>query len=565
MRNKKNKSAQKNNFLKKDILALGGLFAAILFAFSGLQNTFYQQDEWLAVGGVFEQGIKYPFFGFNMLQVIFGDGRPMTRIFSYYFFSNFPFNFFLLSAYSVGFHFANSILVFFIAKKLLGNRTYAFISAVFFALNSVSHQSVTWFAASFGLQPASFLILISLYSFIKYVDEQKRYLAWISIISCIISLYFKESGIFLFLFLPIVPFILKSKISIKKYIVNFSPVFAFAFIFILYRLVLMISRTKDSLLAGTTLLNQGHMITPAMLVLRFIMYPLTSFSLLFINPPIPRTIAIWFIQKYYPFITVQGDLIAYTVVLDMLSVVVSLILLLLLFKFFWKKEGDRRSLLFGLTLIVTSMLPYIVVSKEYTYLEPRYYYLPVIGAAIIFGLFIKKIYESIKWIPFAQYMAALIVGFILFLHIGTMQNEIGIQKDLATIRLSYISQLKTILPTLTGNQNVFYVMGNEAYVFDGNYTPFQNGPGYTFMVLYFSSGKIPQGLLTSGYFFNFEQGYKEHNGKGFGFYTNFDKLKEDSKKFHFSPNAIHVLYYDSKNHRVADVSDKTRKLLFTSE
>lgn len=81
MRNKKNKSAQKNNFLKKDILALGGLFAAILFAFSGLQNTFYQQDEWLAVGGVFEQGIKYHFFGFNMLQVILGDGRTMTRIF----------------------------------------------------------------------------------------------------------------------------------------------------------------------------------------------------------------------------------------------------------------------------------------------------------------------------------------------------------------------------------------------------------------------------------------------------------------------------------------------------
>jgi hypothetical protein len=122
-----------------------------------------------------------------------------------------------------------------------------------------------------------------------------------------------------------------------------------------------------------------------------------------------------------------------------------------------------------------------------------------------------------------------------------------------------------MMPTLTNNQNIFYVEGDQAYVFDGNYTPFQHGFGYSLMVLYHNSGKIPLGLLTSGYFFNFEQGYKEKDGKGFGFYTNFDKLKEDTTRFHFSPNAIHVLYYDSKNHRVTEVSDKTRKLLFTSE
>ena len=562
MKNKHNSPNYIKSFLKDNGVSIIVIFFGLLYAFNGLWYTFYQQDEWLAVGSVYEQGIKYPFYGFNFLQVIFGDGRPLTRIFSYYFFSNLPFNFTALAIYSIGFHFANSILVYFIAKRVLGNRVYGFTASIFFALNSVPAQSVTWFAASFGLQPASFLVLVSLYSFIKFVDTQKKSYAWISMLSCVVSLYFKESGIFLFLFYPIVPFILNSKVSVKKYLINFSPIFLYAALFALFRISIMIARSKDSLLAGTTLLNQGSMVTPVMILLRVVMYPLTSFSLMFVDPPIPRAIAMWFIRKYYPFITVQGDLVAYTVVLDMLSLISSVLLLSFFFSLTWKNEQDKRSLLFSLFLILTSILPFVVVSKEYTYLEPRYYYIPVIGAAIIFGLIVKKIHEFTQRISSMKYIIAILVALFMFLHVNTIHEEVAMQQELAKTRQSYISQLEHILPTLTENLNIFFVAGDQAYVFDGNYTPFQNGFGYSLMVIYRESSRIPKGLLTSGYFFNFEHGYREVDGKGFGYYMDVDELKKDALKYKFPENSIHGLYYNSKTEKVIDISGQTRKLIF---
>jgi hypothetical protein len=537
----------------------------IVFTYWELPQTFYQQDEWLGLGQILAQGWSHVAYGFSPLQIIFGDGRPLTRVLGVLLFGNFPLNSEFLAFYSIFFHILNSFLVFLIAYKLLKNRLLALISSLFFAINSVSHQSVTWFGASFGAQPSAFTIFLSILLFITYLENNKKKFFYFSILSALISLYFKETAIFLFAFLPIIEMIYRKDFRVIEYMKKYFPFLFFIISFAIFRLfeMMVVRVASDGILTAKVFSNIGNEYVWQSLIIRFFMYPLTSLSLIFIPVPISLFLGYMMRKIYYPFmdLTQRPDLVDTTAILDLLALVFSFCLIVLIF-FMWRKlKKYRFPIIFSLALFVIGILPYIVVAKTFAYMEPRYYYILSAAAGMILALVLFYLFKILKN-TLARTLIIILFASLLFSHVRTIMDNINYQTIIAKERRAFISQLYNLVPTLDGSKNIFYVDGSKARFSEHNKAPFQNGIGYTLMVLYYQSGKIPKELMSEGYLWELDmQGYKEIEGKGFGYFYDLETLSEFIRESRIDPNTVIALYYDSSKQKLSDRTEVIRKEL----
>lgn len=533
-------------FSKSNLFFIGLLIFLTLFTFAGLPQTFYQQDEWLGLGQIWSQGWGHVINGFSPIQILFAEGRPLTRVFGVLLFGNFPFNSLFLSIYSVGFHTINSILIFLIAFKLLKKPYLAFIASLFFSVNSVAHQSVTWFGASFGTQPASFLIFLSIYCFLIFLEERKNIFLNLAFSTALISLYFKETSIFLFFFFPLLEIIYCHNFSFRAYAKKYLPFIIFIILFSIFRLyeMMVITANSSSLLGGKVFANIGDHYILLSLVVRFFMYPLTSFFLIFIPPSLALNISSLMWKIYYPYITLQSNFVYETVILDLLAIIGSFILFIILYVI-WKKEKKYNfAIIVSLLLFISSITPYVVVAKSFAYMEPRYYYISSLASGLILAI-IVGFFTKIKSKIFKVLLSVVLLTFFL-VHMKTIQRDTFSQVDLAKERKGFLTQLSALVPTLTKNKNIFYMDGDRPRFVDNNKSPFQNGLGYTLMVYYYNSKEIPAEFLSEGYLWNLqEEGYRQMHGKGFGYYYDAKIMEEDLVKYHLDHNLVISLYYSS--------------------
>lgn len=540
------------------LISISVLLATILLTFKQLPQTFYQQDEWLGLGQLMAIGWGNILNGNNIIQLLFGDGRPLTRVWGTVFYEAFSLQPIPFAIYSIMFHFVNTVLVYFIINRLIKNKFFALLGALYFAVADVAHQTVTWFGASFGEQPSSLFIFLSVLLFLFFVENKNKVYLYTAFICAAISLYFKENGIFLFPLFSLAPFIFDKKYPIKKLTVSYLPVFLFAALFVGYRLFEMLfinTPFTGSVYASAT----SQSILPT-LFLRVIMYPLTSFSLSFIPYPIATFLAAWTWKLYYPYITQRPDLVFQTAILDMIAIVFSGFILLMSYCIACKKEYTKP-VVFALVFFVLSILPYVVISKTYAYLEPRYFYISLLSSGILIGCLFSYLYFSLQRkgklllaIPLIVYAV-----FIRF-NISVIRHDIAVQVDIANERKSFMKQLYSYLPTLTKDTNIFYFTGSTPYVVDNNFTPFQNGFGYTLMVLYYKSGEIPKYLPTTQFLWNLgEEGVKKMDGKTFGYFNNYDDLKKYTKQKQLDPDSIYSFYYDAKQKKLYNITTQVQK------
>lgn len=542
---------------------LGILVILILATFWQLPKTFYQQDEWLGLGQILEQGWSHITFGLSPLQILFGDGRPLTRVLGVLFFRTFPLDALSLSIYSISFHITNTFLVFFISRKLLKYSFFAFIAASFFAVNSVSHQAVTWFGASFGTQPAGLTTLLAVYLFLNYLDTRKKLLASGALILAILSLYFKESGIFLFLFLPLLPFIFGKKLPFRKYAALYLPLIIFAICFGLFRLVEMVFLRSymDTTFAGSTFLQVGSQNVFATMATRAIFYPLTSLSLIFWTPPMVREIAFMLHKYYYAYITERSDLVVLTVILDIVALIGTAVIGLVLYFVVKQNRQVKTIVTFSLLLFVLSILPYVVIEKQYAYMEPRYYYIPAVGASILLGSVAAFAYEKYRKNSKVLFTGVVILALLLFFHVRTVWIETNQQVLITQERKQFLRQLATHVPTLKRDTNIFLVTGDTPWLVEGNRTPFQHGFGYSILVLYKESGKIPTGLLSQGALFALgEEGYWEKNNLQFGYFWNKEHMEKVLIENNISQDKVIALYYNKKQGKLYNYSDRLENI-----
>ncbi len=517
------------------------LVAIVVGVYWPITRTFYQQDEWLGYGLFLSKGSGFiTQTAGGILGIIFGQGRILTNLLYFIFFKYSPLNVFPVSIFAISLHITNTLLVFYLAIKFFKNYKYAFLAALFFALNSISQNSITWAAASIDTLPSMTLILVALICYFKYLDQFKTKYLFISFLLIYASLFFKETGIFLLLLLPILSLIFK-KYSLPGFVKAYWYFFFSVIVVVAFRMFqfMYMPRPEALFLTGS---SKYFFDT---LVIRSVLYPLTSFSLTFV----PSESFVWFARYienvYYPFFMPQEFiLIAQTVVLDLLAIILSFSLFTVIFMFARKSSGiEKKTISFYVILMLSSFLPYIIIGKNYAYLESRYFYLATFTGAMILGWLLKRIVQETKLI-YLKFLFLFIFICFLGIHIGFLRSYVSSDVVVSQERISFLDQMLLQVPTLSANKNVFYISSDQDYYVEGNKVPFQEGFGYTLMTIYYKSGKIPKELFDGQYLFDIGgQGYKEAGGHGFGYFTDAAKLKQFIKQRGVT---VISLYYDSK-------------------
>jgi len=523
------------------------LLAIVVFIVYGrLTQTFYQQDEWQGYGLYLADDIKSVFQNIGSgAGLVFGQGRALSNFIYYLFFKFFPLNAMPFAIFSLIFHLLNSILLFLLIRKVFKKTLPAFFGTLFFVLNSVSQNAITWAAAAPGTLPATTLIILSVFTFFEFIEKRDKKWLVLMFIFLYISLFFKEMSIYLFLYLPLA-FLFFEKPNPKIFLISFWPFLLFFLASSLFRVLeFRAIPTQEALfLTGSTSNYWQTLLT------RAILYPLTSFSLTFV-PPEPF---LWFARSltkiYYPFIMPQQFILfAQTAVLDLLSL--CLTFLILTFTSIFLKSSNRQEknyVIFFIGFLFFSFMPYILISKNYAYLESRYYYLPSLaGGVILAWLFIKitEIIDKTKIYLLKPLIFAVFVSF-LFFHLKYLEKSISNDVAIAKERTLFLVQLNQFLPRLEGNRNVFYIDSDAEYYVSGNKVPFQQGMGYTLMTIYYKDGKIPKSFLRESFLFEIGiNGYVEKSGLGFGYFSDSAKLEEAIAKHKIEKKFVHAFYYDS--------------------
>ena len=534
------------------------LVFVIIIVYWGITKTFYQQDEWLGYGLYLAKGYETIWQSTGgILGIIFGQGRILTNLLYFLFYKYFPLNALPIAVFAITFHIINTLIVFFLAKKLFKKALPAFLGGLFFALNSVSQSAVTWPAASINTLPSTTLILVALIFYFRYLKSFKEKWMILSFVFVYLSLFFKETGVFLFLLLPLFSLIY-IKQNLRTFIKKHWYCLAAMFLIVIFRIWGFKSESGQVALFLT---GSSHAYWQTFLT-RSILYPLTSFSLTFV----PSEPFLWFARSlskiYYPFIMPQQFiLIAQTVVLDLLALGLTFtILILIFFLMRCSVKAERKHIGFFVGFMLFSFLPYIVIGKSYAYLESRYFYLPTFTAAMILAWFAKKILEKVK-APFLKLLFFLLLVCFLGVHFKYLENNISGEILISQERKSFLSQLSKHVPNLSQDKNVFFIKSDQNYYVEGNKIPFQQGTGYTLMAWFYSPGKIPQNFLKEGYLYDIgAQGYGEEDGRGFGYFFDIPSLIAAAKDNKFDKKSIYAFSYDSKKQVLLDITGEIRAL-----
>jgi len=530
------------------------LFAIILFVYLPITRTFYQQDEWYGFGKYLSNGLNSIFLSTNgIISIILGEGRILTKFLYYTFYRFSPLNVVPVAIFSIVLHIINSILVFLLAFKIFKKTIPAFLGSLFFAVNSVSQSTITWPAASINALPSTLLILVAIIFFFNYIELNKVKWLIFSFFLIYISLFFRETGIFLFLLLPLFSLFYK-KYSFTEFFKKYWYFFMALGMIVIFRLYEFKSTEHQVALFLTG--SSKHFFDA--IIVRSILYPITSFSLSIVPPDIFLNFARYITNVYYPFIPeAQFILIAQTIVLDFMALFFTGIILLISFLMYKKSDKNiQKQIVFWFIFLFTSFLPYIIISKSYSYLESRYYYVSSIAWSMIFAWGLYLFQQKIRIKPIC-YLVSMLYLLFIFVHVNVIKTDLNKLINDSQIRIGIISQLNTLKPTLQQNKNIFLITGDSDYYLIGNKIPFQSGMGYNLMSLYYNSGKIPKEFINEAFLFEIgSQGYKEMGDYGFGYFSDSKSLKEIIKNNKLSEEIVIALYYDSKENKINRVSFK---------
>lgn len=543
--------------VKENLIYLLTFSLVALFTFWKLPQTFYQQDEWQTLGHNLVEGVGNITSNVSVIQLFFAEGRPLSGVLYLIFVGFFRFDLVPIAIFSITTHIFNSFLVFLLVKEILRKTSVAFLASLFFAVNSVSHQAVTW-AAAVGTLPATSLILLSILSYFRFLEkEEKRWLNF-SFGLAILSLFFKETGTFLFILLPIIFLLFFKKKTFEKFINIHLVLFIYGGLMIIFRIIELFFKTER--VAGFVDGGKNFIGTT---IFHLILYPLTSLFQVFVPPRNLYQLTPTLTKIQYKFLigSPMINLVAQSIVADLVAIVGSMVILGLLTLLISKSKDaiTKRNILFALVFFFLSFLPYAVLHRESSYLSSRYFYVGAIGGGIIFGYaisFLISINKYLKWLILG------LAAIYLYHHASIVRSDINYQVNLGNERRAILESIKKDYPEM-GRDNIFFLTSDKAFY--GEITnPFQNGLGYVLEVWYYDSGNIPKEFLEENFLWDLgSEGWRSIGERGFGYFQDLDKMVEAIKDNKLSLNIVHAYFYDAKNRQLINNTDEIRQKIAT--
>lgn len=546
--------------------ALGGLLI-----FWRLPYTFFQQDEW-AIFGNYLYWDKAGLSWFDRLFIFqqFTHLVPLSNLFSYLEFKLFGLYFPPYAFFSIGIHVINSFLVYILARKLLGNKWLGFASGLIFLINSIPHQAITWVATTMGTALSTTFVLSSLIFFADFLGNGRKTNLLILSILFLSSLFFKETPLAVIIFFPILWLIYARLKSFKKFLFFLSPFVAMIVLYVIIRgLFLTLSPTppQDAGLTQPGLSVYAYRLGTA---------PLKSLVQSFIPVKYIIDISDTIIKLGYPNFakggvadpyisqTIGSDIVTY------LSTILLLIICIISFKLYLKKKEIllARAIPSSIMFIGLTSLPLIIIPGSagyYSLLDGRHLYITGIFSSILlitlfYGLFFLFLKKKI-W----QILGLVFLLIFLWVNIQSLRGDLNRQRGIAYTRKSILDTITLAYPKLS-QKTVFYIESDKPYygfAFGDNILPFQSGFGQTLLVWYNARGEnFPACFFRDQFLYVLRsEGYRECEGRGFGYFRKMDNLINAVKQNNISKNDVIVFSYISSKNYLQDITQQIRTTL----
>ena len=258
--------------------------------------------------------------------------------------------------------------------------------------------------------------------------------------------------------------------------------------------------------------------------------------------------------------TARGQFVENVVLLgvDFLIFIFGLIIVLLYLKR-RRQEPLVKVVLLSFAFVILNSFIYALSpgrSGSIPVVDSRNVYLPAVGTSIFLATLTYMIMRQ------RVLIAILLFTPLIFSHVYWLNEQLASSVGVGAVRKSILQQVKREHPDLP-EKVVFYVESDAPYYgMSVNIPPFETGLGQALLVWYYSTEKFPRVFFEDKFLrFITDQGYREENGRGFGYFRDWSSFIKAVKENHLEKNSIIAFSYDSKTKSVTDISIKTRDQL----
>lgn len=486
--------------------------------------VFFQHEEWAAFGNLLS-GISIPIFSPAVAHYV-----PFTVLFVQLYFKLFQLNYYGYAFASLMSHILIVFLVYKIAYKLLTKPRLALLTAGFFALNASSHQATSWLVADINTHMSTIFALLSM---LAIIDWKK---IWLSAVLLVVALLFKETPLALFIFLPFL--VTKNRDRLK--------IFMTGVIYFLFRFSMLFfarSHIDDRLVTETQSLYE--------IIINLFTFPAKMFaeSLL----PIRLLLSL---AKRFSFRA--SDFIVENITLQIIYWIVFIGFVggsyLLIRK---SREAKlKKAMIWGFGFFFINCLIYVLSpgrGGSIPVVDSRNLYFPLIGLSIYLIATLFIIFKN---------KAIWIILFLIGIHTIWLNKELTNLASIGQERKAILQQVKLENPKLP-QRTVFYMESDKPFygmADDQKIFPFQINLGYTLIVWYWPTEKFPRGFSDQTKFLYglTEEGYKEEDGRGIGYFRDYKSLQKAVLKYNLPKESIIAYHYDSSTKRTINITKEIR-------
>lgn len=553
--------------LRFEIITLSLISLCIIIVYWNLPDTFFQQDEWWTFGlynaqerlGGLGYFIKEAFTVFDKTHY-----TPLSELGFYSQYKLFDLNFPFYAYLSISLHIINTIMVFIFTQQVVKNRLISFLSSLLFAINSIPHQAVSWISASLNTQSATFFLIVFCILFLQFLrNEQKnKKLLILSLFPLVIGLLFKET-ITAFLLVPLLYFIYREKISVTAIKKVFTPFVFFLPLYLLLRFIMYLKAPPIFGSDNVELVQAGI----AEYIFRILALPFRSIAQSLIPADYLLSISESLIRLSYPHLSYSDGsvdgMIRETVGYDLICLFISVLVLSAAFfsyRYFKNKNKyfSKAIILFLLITILSPLLIIFIPGKAgyASLIEPRHLYPGSFGAV---GLLVLTLFGLLSKINKnkSKIISILIVFTIVVFNIWKIKGDISELEETGNLRKNLLTEIASAYPHLPKSA-IIYTESNKSYygMPDAEkILPVQVGFGWILLVWYHQNEHFPACLYDTKLFLDIlAQGYKECEGRGFGYFRDYNKLIDAVSKNNIGVEDIVAYNWDSKSGEFTNIS-----------
>lgn len=550
-----------NKIIYRQKFQISVIIGIVALIYSKLLSGFFQQDEWFSYGWyIIHRHLNFV----DNLKFLFassiGHYNPLTNIVQFKLYELWGMNFTNFAVLGILLHLVNVIAFYFFTKALFKkDKLLPFLMTILFGLTASIYQGVSWVVADISTLTASIFGLVSATYYLKYFDNYvNKYLIY-SLLLIMVSLLFKEISIGLFiLYFGYSFFLDRSNRRVK----NLLLIATFGLLYITFRLLMMFSPgiTGDKLVTasqsiGLILYNLVTIpfktIFQILLPSDFMMLISTKISTLF-SVNLVETIGVakvdmFSIDKVMDFISISGGLLT------------SLFVLKIAKKYNTNNQG--KILLFGLSWVIVNSLIFSLspeTSGSIIAIDSRNLYFSAVGMSIIVVLVVNLLALGNP----KKLMLFLLL--VLLFNTYWLNNNLNKVVLPGQIRKTILIQIGEQYPKFP-EKVAFLVLSNTPYYGlseSEKIPPFQSGFGQTLLVWYYHRENFPDTFYKDRFLWELtSQGYKDDQGRGFGYFREYDQLKDAVKINKLKPESVIAFRWDSNTNSLTDITIEIRKKL----